>query len=234
MAMLHVEVREMRGQFAPELVHAEVVVNFHRVVEKNDGTFGQFGAPGFVVMFDGVVEVQAVDVKEVYRGVRDIRQGLIKGHAQECREGFVPAVVCEKVAVDGLLVMGGVGVAEPRVDGIAAGGELQFLDGLAEGAVGDAVLGAEFDEDARLEELREEHGEGRVLDPSGFSVQALGKEGEQRVVEGVEYRQHGDSLHGGNAGSENRKSNRRLFALRVRACARPLCSWDELEAGYQC
>jgi len=226
MAVLHVEVREMRGQFAPELMDTEIVVDFHRVVEKNDGAFGQFGTPGFVVMLDSVVEVQAVDVKEVHRGIGDIRQGLIEGHAQECREGFVPTVVFEDVPVDGLLVMGGVGIAEPRVDGKAARGEVQFLDGLTKGAVGDAVLGAEFDEDARLQELGEEHCEGRVFDPSGFFMKSVGNVGEQRVVEGVEYRQHGDSLHGGNADSESRKGEATedilLFARGVRLLARLL------------
>lgn len=224
MAVLYVEVREMRGQFAPELVDAEVVLNLHRVVEKNDGTFAEFGAPGFVVMFDGVVEVQAVDVKEVHRAVWDIRQGLIEGHAQECGKRFVLPVVCEEVAVDGFLVMGGVGIAEPGVNRIAAGRKLQLLDGLTEGTVGDAVLGTEFEEDAGLQKFGEEQGEGRVFDPSRLSVQAAGKVGEQRVVEWVEYRRHGDSLHGGNAGSENRKGERdsRRFALRA-VCARLRC-----------
>jgi len=101
----------------------------------------------------------------------------------------------DEVGVDGLFVVGGVGVAFPGVHGEAAGGEFEFVDGLAEAAVGDAVLGAEFDEDTGMEEFDEEHGEGRVFGPAGFLVEAAGKAGQELGSKRVEGGRHEDSLH---------------------------------------
>ena len=87
-------------------------------------------------------------------------------------------------------------VAFPGVHGVAVGGEFQFLDGLAEAAVGDAMLRAEFDDDARVEAFNEEHGEGCVFRPAGFFVQSAREAGKELGVEWVEGDGHVDSLHG--------------------------------------
>src|ERR1700758_4793837 len=94
----------------------------------------------------------------------------------------------------GFFIAVGVGVAEPGVHGIAARWEFQFGDGLAEGAVGNAVLGAEFDDGAGTQHLDESHGEGHVFGPAGFFVHALWGTVEKLPIERVEVRGHGSIL----------------------------------------
>jgi len=100
-----------------------------------------------------------------------------------------------EIEIDGFLIVEGVGVAEPGVYGIAARGEFQFDDGLTEGAVRNAVLGAEFDDSARMQHFDEGHGEGYVFGPAGFFVHALGRAIEELPVERVEFGGHVSMVH---------------------------------------
>ena len=193
--MFKIEAEEVGREFGPQAVNSEVALRLHGVMKEDDRAVAEFGAPGFVVGLDGVIGVQAIDVQQVHGRVGDVRQGLVKGHAKQGGEGFVAAVEFVEIEIDGFPVMVSVGVAEPGVDGIAVGGELQFSDGLAESAVGDAVLCAEFDDGAGMKHLDEGHGEGGVLGPAGFFVQALGRTVEELPVEGIELGAHGSMVH---------------------------------------
>ena len=68
---------------------------------------------------------------------------------------------------DGAGDAAGLIVAFPCVDGVAFGAEVEFVDGLAEGAVGDAVECAELDEGARTHGADEIHRKGDMLGPAG-------------------------------------------------------------------
>jgi hypothetical protein len=100
-----------------------------------------------------------------------------------------------QVEIDGFFVVVGVDVAEPGVHGIAAGGKFEFRDSLAKGAIGDAVLGAEFHHGAGMKHFGERHGEGDVFGPAGFFVHSLGKAVEELPIERIELGAHVSILH---------------------------------------
>ena len=79
------------------------------------------------------------------------------------------------------------GVAGPGVDGEAASVEFERVDGLAKRAVGIALGGTEFDEEARAGELDKGERERDVLYPGGDireQTRALRDDGEIQRIEG--------------------------------------------------
>jgi len=195
MTVFEIKAGKTWGEFGPEPVDAEIALRFDRIVKKDYGAVAEFAAPGFEVDLYRVIGVQAVNVQQVDGGVGDVRQSLVKGHAIQDGKSFVVAMEPLQIKKYGFFVVVGVDVAQPSVNGVAAGGEFQFGHGLAEGTIGDAVLGAEFDQDTGAQHFGERHGEGDVLGPAGFFVHSLRETIEELPIERIEFGGHAPIVH---------------------------------------
>jgi len=183
--MVEFEGEEIWGELLPELVDAEVALADLGIVEEDDALGGEFGEPGIEVVADGGVGVEAIDVEEVDGGWGEGGGGGIEGGGEESGEAGIEGVVVGAEGVEDFrAVVAGVGVALPGVDGGGLGVEVQGGDGLAEGTIGVAGVGAQFDEGAWSEPVDEGHGEGDMANPGGSGGEEAGRlEGEIEVVD---------------------------------------------------
>jgi hypothetical protein len=180
------EVGVVGAEFIPQAMHAKGLGMNGGVVEEDDCGVGELGAPGVKIVANGGVIVEAIEVEEVDGVVGEAGKGPVEGGLQEGGEGFVAGMVGAEIFEDARGVGTGLRVAAPGVDGGGAAIKVEGFDGLEEGAVRVAVVGAEFDEGARAEEVDEQESEGDVAEPGGgLGKQARGFE-EEGMVQGVE------------------------------------------------
>src|SRR4051794_17709098 len=90
--------------------------------------------------------------------------------------------------------MADVDIAAPGVDRVAARRKLQFLDRLAEWAVGVACMGSQLYQQGRADQVHQEHRERDVLDPVRVGRQPPRRREEDGVVQRVEHLRTSDSL----------------------------------------
>jgi hypothetical protein len=208
------EVGVVGAEFVPEAVDAEVGSMDGGVVEEDDGGGRELGAPSVEVMADRGIVVEAVEMEEIDGAIGEAGEGGVESGLEEGGEGGVGGVVGAEVFEDRRRIRARLGITSPSVDGGGMGVEVEVVDGLKEGAVGVAMVRAEFDEGAGAEEVDEEESEGDVADPGGgFGEEVRGLE-KKGVVEGVE--------GGGPACREGREAGRGERGKGVRGHRRSL------------
>ena len=125
--------------------------------------------------------MQAVDVEEIDRTVRQVGQRLVEGTAQKSGEGAVTSIVeLSQIRIHLFAIKPGLLVSLPRVDGEAAGIELIANYGLAEGRIGHAAVRTELDEHTRGGCTNDPVGEWDMTTP-GADDASPGQAPEQRI-----------------------------------------------------
>ena len=81
------------GEFAPEGVDAEVAGGDGGVVKEDNGAIGELGTPGFEIMLDRIVGVEAIDVEEVDGGIFETGDGIVEGGRDERGKSCVERIV---------------------------------------------------------------------------------------------------------------------------------------------
>jgi hypothetical protein len=164
-AMQELERSVVRGDLAPKTADSELTFSHVRVVHEDDGTLRQLREPGLEIVRDGLVRVQAVDVKKVDRSIREGADRIVERGAYESRESFVTSVVLGDTCKDLFAVVPRVLISLPRVNRVTARIESESLDGLTESEIGNAGLGSEFDHGSRARRLHDPEGKRHVRNP---------------------------------------------------------------------
>jgi hypothetical protein len=159
--------------------------------------------------------MESVDVKQVDGAVAKSAQCFVKGAAQERGELWVIRLIIRlHLLIDALIVVSGLIIPLPGIDGVGGGIESQSLDGLTKGEVGMPVVGTQLHKERWLESLYDPECKGKMLDPSRTSLKIIrppkhGAKGEGFVLIALQDLLPIDSLErerSGLRGSDNKRS----------------------------
>jgi len=153
-------------EFLPELPGAEILHARADVVEQHHAAGTHLRVPVREVLAHGLVGVQPVDVQQVDAVGLEVRQRVVEQHAHQVGEAaIVLARVVLHVAEDRVVVLVGVRVAFPGVDGVAQALDVVLEHRLAEREERQPVVGAELDQHLRAQRLDDVVAERQVVDP---------------------------------------------------------------------
>src|ERR1700722_19515401 len=160
--MQELERRVGVAEFGPDLPDTEVVPPDVGVMQQNNSSLRQLDAPAFEITFNSFVGMETVDVKKVNGSIGEVRQRLVESRAHQLGKSTVSGPdKSTQIQEYTLVIIAGMFVALPGVDGVAAAGDVAALHRLAKCTKGNAVVGAKFNHNTRTqccdEPVREWH-----------------------------------------------------------------------------
>src|SRR5262249_37193000 len=129
----------------PEAPGPEILLPHVDVVAQHDPSLAELRAPRLEVVCPGLERVMSVAAEQVDAGSGKMVERFVECRSNQLRECREPTVVVSgPVLEDALVEQAGVGVAEPRVHGVARGGQPKMLHGLREARIAVARLAPEL------------------------------------------------------------------------------------------
>src|SRR5260370_40462878 len=105
--------------FFPKSPDAEIAFAHIGVVKQDHAPIAHPGQPGFEVVLDRFIRMEAVNVKQVNRPVGEMVHGLVEGTREQARKAAVERVVmAAQVRKDLGTVEAALWIALPGIDGI--------------------------------------------------------------------------------------------------------------------
>ncbi len=135
-----------RAQLVPDFPDTKAIFAHIDVVQQDDALRTHPWEPGFNIMADSFIRVQAIDMQKVDAAVGEVASGRIKiGDHQPGKSAIDAVMVGPQIFEHFRPIKSGMFVASPSVYREARGIKRELVNRLAKRAVGVALVRAKFD-----------------------------------------------------------------------------------------